>query len=67
MLMGPISYNALAYLQSLEYLDLSGNADISGTVPAAAIGRLQNIKELFLDDCAFSGSIPLGMRNAEKD
>ena len=66
MLMGPISYNALAYLQSLEYLDLSGNADISGTVPAAAIGRLQNIKELFLDDCAFSGSIPLGMRNAEK-
>ena len=66
LLSGPISYNALAYLQSLEYLDLSGNRDLSGQIPAAAIGRLPNIKELFLDDCAFSGPIPLGMSSAEK-
>ena len=66
LLSGPISYNALAYLQSLEYLDLSGNRDLSGQIPAAAIGRLRNIKELFLDDCAFSGPIPLGMSSAEK-
>ena len=65
-LSGPISYNALAYLQSLEYLDLSGNRDLSGAVPSAAIGRLQNIRELFLDDCAFSGPIPLGMASATK-
>ena len=66
LLSGPISYNALAYLQSLEYLDLSGNRNLSGQIPAAAIGRLPNIKELFLDDCAFSGPIPLGMSSAEK-
>ena len=39
---------------------------MSGEIPAAAIGRLRNIKELFLDDCAFSGPIPLGMSSAEK-
>ncbi|CAL6340229.1 unnamed protein product [Bathycoccus prasinos] len=64
----PESFRFLQRLKvsSLEYLDLSGNRDLSGQIPAAAIGRLPNIKELFLDDCAFSGPIPLGMSSAEK-
>jgi len=66
MLNGPLSYNSIAYLQSLEFLDLSGNRDLNGAIPSMAIGRLQNLNTLYLDDCSFSGIVPLGMRTALK-
>uniref|UniRef100_A0A453E3C6 Uncharacterized protein n=1 Tax=Aegilops tauschii subsp. strangulata TaxID=200361 RepID=A0A453E3C6_AEGTS len=44
-------------LSELQYLDLSYNKDLGGSLPSS-IGSLSNLQNLILVGCSFAGEIP---------
>eukprot|EP01018_Ginkgo_biloba_P025021 Gb_02429 [translate_table: standard] len=52
----------IGFLTSLQYLDLSYNQDLTGTIPST-IGKLINLDTLMMIGCGFTGPIPNELGN----
>ena len=55
--------NEIAWLQSLERLTLSNNAELKGEIPAS-LGQMPALRVLDLSGCRFEGLIPEGLSEA---